>query len=112
MSLGTGVKMILCTLYYITRKEYDRRLDIFSANLARYEEHNLSGSSWRMGVTQFSNLTSRVRESPHGRLQSSSSGHSDQVLEHDCGEIPAFLSGLERERSADRREEPGVELIN
>ena len=65
MSLGTGVKMILCTLYYITRKEYDRRLDIFSANLARYEEHNLSGSSWRMGVTQFSDLTQAEFESLH-----------------------------------------------
>ena len=65
MTLGTVVVLVICTLNSITRKEYEGRLDIFSSNLARYEEHNLSGSSWRMGVTQFSDLTQAEFESLH-----------------------------------------------
>ena len=34
---------------YHTRSEHQRRFAIFSENLRKYEEHNKSGASWRMG---------------------------------------------------------------
>ena len=42
-----------------------RRFNIFSENLKKYEEHNMSGSSWRLGVTQFTDLTQSEFESLH-----------------------------------------------
>merc|ERR1719370_907194 len=42
---------------YHTRSEHQRRFNIFSENLKKYEEHNKSGASWTMGVNQFSDLT-------------------------------------------------------
>merc|ERR1719192_2217495 len=42
---------------YHTRSEHQRRFNIFSENLKKYEEHNKSGASWKMAVNQFSDLT-------------------------------------------------------
>merc|ERR1712080_422280 len=48
---------------YNTRAEYNMRLDIFRANLAKIEEHNQSGASWTMAVNKFSDLTQAEFES-------------------------------------------------
>merc|ERR1711874_199541 len=50
---------------YHTRSEHQRRFNIFSENLKKYEEHNKSGASWTMGVNQFSDLTEAEFESFH-----------------------------------------------
>jgi len=42
---------------YETQAEYHLRLNIFRENLAKIEEHNQSGASWKMGVNQFTDLT-------------------------------------------------------
>ena len=34
---------------YHTRSEHQRRFKIFSENLRKYEQHNKSGASWKMG---------------------------------------------------------------
>jgi len=50
---------------YHTRSEHQRRFAIFSENLRKYEQHNKSGASWRMAVTQFSDLTDAEFEAMH-----------------------------------------------
>merc|ERR1712114_19193 len=45
-----------------TRSEQFRRATIFSDNLKKVEEHNKSGASWKMGVNEFSDLTSEEFE--------------------------------------------------
>merc|ERR1719431_647268 len=47
---------------YETQAEYHLRLNIFRENLAKIEEHNQSGASWKMGVNQFSDLTQQEFE--------------------------------------------------
>ena len=34
---------------YHTRSEHQRRFSIFTQNLRKYEQHNKSGASWKMG---------------------------------------------------------------
>merc|ERR1719283_184395 len=50
---------------YHTRSEHQRRFNIFSENLKKYEEHNKSGASWKMAVNQFSDLTEAEFEAFH-----------------------------------------------
>jgi len=50
---------------YHTRSEQQRRFNIFSENLKKYEEHNKSGASWNMAVNQFSDLTEAEFEAFH-----------------------------------------------
>merc|ERR1712112_713061 len=47
---------------YKTRSEQFRRATIFANNLKKIEEHNKSGASWKMGVNEFSDLTSEEFE--------------------------------------------------
>merc|ERR1711937_200367 len=47
---------------YKTRSEQFRRATIFADNLKKIEEHNKSGASWKMGVNEFSDLTSEEFE--------------------------------------------------
>merc|ERR1712136_514036 len=50
---------------YHTRSEHQRRFSIFTQNLRKYEQHNKSGASWKMGVTKFSDLTDEEFEAMH-----------------------------------------------
>ena len=50
---------------YHTRSEHQRRFQIFSENLRKYETHNKSGASWKVGVNQFSDLTQAEFENVH-----------------------------------------------
>merc|ERR1712168_693210 len=42
---------------YRTRTETSMRASIFQKNLKKIEEHNKSGSSWKMGVNEFTDMT-------------------------------------------------------
>jgi len=42
---------------YETSAEYNLRLSIFRENLAKIEDHNQSGASWKMDINQFADLT-------------------------------------------------------
>jgi cathepsin L len=43
--------------HYSSLAEYNLRLGIFRDNLAKIEEHNQSGASWKKSVNEFSDLT-------------------------------------------------------
>merc|ERR1712134_6006 len=47
---------------YKTRSEQFRRATIFADNLKKIEEHNKSGAPWKMGINEFSDLTSEEFE--------------------------------------------------
>jgi len=49
--------------HYRSRVEHDLRFNIFKAYLAKMEEHNKSGSTWTMGLNQFSDLNQAERKS-------------------------------------------------
>jgi len=49
--------------HYRSRVEHDLRFNIFKAYLAKMEEHNKSGSTWKMAVNQFSDLNQAERKS-------------------------------------------------
>ena len=44
-------------LKFADGKEFVQRLEIFSDNVKKIEEHNASGQTWKMGQNQFSHLT-------------------------------------------------------
>jgi len=43
--------------FYSTKSEYDKRFEIFKTNMDKITEHNKGDHSWRMGITQFSDMT-------------------------------------------------------
>jgi len=43
--------------FYSTKSEHDKRFNIFKANMDKITEHNKGGHSWKMGITQFSDMT-------------------------------------------------------
>jgi len=42
---------------YSTQFEHDKRFEIFKANMDKIMEHNNGDHSWKMGITQFSDMT-------------------------------------------------------
>merc|ERR1719285_1243017 len=45
--------------FYRTKAEHDKRFEIFKENMEKIREHNNGGHSWTMGITQFSDMTSK-----------------------------------------------------
>jgi len=43
--------------FYSTKSEHDKRFEIFKGNMDKIKEHNNGGHSWKMGITQFSDMT-------------------------------------------------------
>jgi len=43
--------------FYSTKSEHDKRFEIFKTNMDKIKEHNNGGHSWKMGITQFSDMT-------------------------------------------------------
>jgi len=65
---------------YETKAEYNLRLNIFRENLAKIEEHNRSGASWKMEVNKFSDLTKAEFETLYtGYKKTPQSGGSPQA---------------------------------
>jgi len=44
--------------FYSTKSEHDKRFEIFKANMDKITKHNNGDHSWKMGITQFSDMTS------------------------------------------------------
>lgn len=44
---------------YATKAEHDLRFEIFKDNMEKIKEHKKGGHSWRMGITQFSDMTTK-----------------------------------------------------
>jgi len=42
---------------YLSKAEHDKRFEIFKDNMDKIEEHNKGEHSWKMGITQFSDMT-------------------------------------------------------
>jgi len=43
--------------FYSTKSEHDKRFEIFKANMDKITKHNNGDHSWKMGITQFSDMT-------------------------------------------------------
>merc|ERR1712060_645269 len=43
--------------FYSTKSEHDKRFEIFKTNMDKITEHNKGHHSWKMGITQFSDMT-------------------------------------------------------
>jgi len=43
--------------FYSTKSEHDKRFEIFKTNMDKITEHNKGDHSWKMGITQFSDMT-------------------------------------------------------
>jgi len=43
--------------FYSTKSEHDKRFEIFKSNMDKIAEHNNGDHSWKMGITQFSDMT-------------------------------------------------------
>merc|ERR1719285_1082158 len=45
--------------FYRTKAEHDQRFEIFKENMEKIRDHNNGNHSWTMGITQFSDMTSK-----------------------------------------------------
>merc|ERR1712064_164428 len=90
---------------YHTRSEHQRRFSIFTQNLRKYEQHNKSGASWRMGVTKFSDLTDEEFEAMHmgGYKKTPVAGASPSIKTH--------VSGKQLPESVDWREKGAISPV-
>jgi len=43
--------------FYASKAEHDKRFEIFKVNMDKIEAHNKGNHSWKMGITQFSDMT-------------------------------------------------------
>merc|ERR1712060_710629 len=43
--------------FYSTKSEHDKRFEIFKSNMDKITKHNKGDHSWKMGITQFSDMT-------------------------------------------------------
>jgi len=77
---------------YSSRAETTLRATIFAQNLKKIEKHNKSGSSWTMGITEFSDLTDAEFESiyvgGYKKLPSSGQGYSQSVASKSAKDLP------------------------
>jgi len=85
---------------YASRAETSIRATIFSQNLKRIEEHNKSGSTWTMGVTEFADLTDAEFESiylgGYKKLPSSGQGNGQSVATKAAKDLPESVDWREK----------------
>merc|ERR1719391_1452881 len=80
---------------YSSRTEANLRAAIFAQNLKKIEEHNKSGSSWTMGVSEFADMTEAEFQSiyvgGYKKLPSPGLGNTGSVKAKTLSELPASV---------------------
>jgi len=90
---------------YHTRSEHQRRFSIFTQNLRKYEQHNKSGASWKMGVTKFSDLTDEEFEAMH------MGGYKKTPVASTGAPVKSLASGKQLPESVDWREKGAISPV-
>jgi C1A family cysteine protease len=54
---------------YSSTEEYNKRKNIFEAELTRVKQHNAKNSSWKESINRFSVMTAAEKKSSFGRLK-------------------------------------------
>merc|ERR1712168_45581 len=80
---------------YRTRTETSMRASIFQKNLKKIEEHNKSGSSWKMGVNEFTDMTEAefqaIYTGGYKRLPGNGLGNVGSVKAKAAKDLPASV---------------------